>query len=649
MEKILRALLSTSMLVVLAVPAPAFAQRAAENAVASADDAFGSSVGLEQTGIYSESDTRGFSPTKAGNGRIDGVYYDPVGALSARLRNGNAVRVGFAAETHPFQAPTGIIEYRLRPFPGEPGMSLGYNFMAFGGYIRELDLRLPLANGKVAFVGGSAQSDLRQSDGASNKAWGVTGRVIARFGGVEIAPFASHSVFTTNYPHPLAIVTGAFLPEKPKVRRYLGQDWAKGRYDNHQFGGVIKAAITDHLGLRGGIFHAIGDKHRNYSELYSLTSSTGLANHLFIADPEQALHSTSGEVRLTYHKRTGKFAYGIFAGYRARNRLTESGGSDRRDLGTVRFGERDPEPEPTFRFSQVNVGRLRQSAFMLGYIARLDDVGSINVGIQKARYRARFRDGQTGAVTLSRDDPWLYNATLAIQASRSLGFYLGTQKGLEDSGAAPENARNRNEQLPATRTRQYEGGVRFAIPGGRMVVNAFQITKPYFSFDATNAFTQVGTVRHRGMEASLSSHLGKRFSLLAGAVLMQPRVTGSARRLGLLGKHPAGTPSLYAKVDANYRTDILGGLTPTASLTYTGKRAVGSRPQAALGGGQLMVSGYASVDLGLRQSFKLGKVPASFRFTAYNVFDAASWKVVAPNTIYIDERRRYNLSVTADF
>lgn len=648
MENLVRRLLATSMLALLAVPAPAWAQRAAENAVATADDAFGSSVGLEQTGIYSESDTRGFSPTKAGNGRIDGVYYDPVGALSARLRNGNAVRVGFAAEIHPFQAPTGIIEYRLRPFPAEAGVSLGYNFMAFGGYIREFDLRMPLARG-VAFIGGMAQSDLRQSDGASNQAWGATGRLIARFGGVEVAPFVSHSVFTTNYAHPLAIVTGAYLPERPKVRRYLGQDWAKGRYDNHQMGGVIKAAITDHLGLRGGIFHAVGDKHRNYSELFTLQSPTGLARHLFIADPQQDLHSTSGEVRLAYHKRTGKFAHGIFAGFRARDRLTESGGSDRRDFGTVVYGERDPETKPTFQFSRVNVGRLRQSALMLGYIARIDDVGSINVGIQKARYRARFRDGLTGAVTLSRDDPWLYNATLAFQASRSLDFYAGMQKGLEDSGVAPDTARNRNEQLPATRTRQYEGGVRFAIPGGRMVVNAFEITKPYFTFDATNAFTQVGKVRHRGLEASLASHLGKRFSLLGGAVLMQPRVTGSARQLGLLGKRPAGTPSLYAKVDANYRTDIFGGLTPTASLTYTGKRAVGSRPQPELGGGQLMVRGYAALDLGLRQSFKVGKVPASFRFIAYNVFDAASWKVVAPNSIYMDERRRYNLSVTADF
>jgi hypothetical protein len=37
--------------------------------------------------------------------------------------------------------------------------------MAFGGYIREFDLRAPIAGDKLAFVGGMAQSDLSQSDG----------------------------------------------------------------------------------------------------------------------------------------------------------------------------------------------------------------------------------------------------------------------------------------------------------------------------------------------------------------------------------------------------------------------------------------------------------------------------------------------------
>ena len=70
-----RAAVAVASMAFLACPGAAFAQRAAENAVASSDDAFGTSVGLESTGIYSEGDTRGFSPVKGGNARIDGIYY----------------------------------------------------------------------------------------------------------------------------------------------------------------------------------------------------------------------------------------------------------------------------------------------------------------------------------------------------------------------------------------------------------------------------------------------------------------------------------------------------------------------------------------------------------------------------------------------
>ena len=196
-----------AVLALLAVSSAAQAQRATENAVAGADDAFGSSVGLESTGIYSELDTRGFSPSKAGNARIDGVYYDPVGTLSSRLRSSNAVRVGFAAEDYPFHAPTGIIEYRLRPFPAELGTSFGYNVLAFGGFIREWDLRLPISGDRIGFVGGAAQSHQRQSDGSGTEAFGFSARVIMRIGDVELAPFTSLGWFTQNHVRPLTVVT----------------------------------------------------------------------------------------------------------------------------------------------------------------------------------------------------------------------------------------------------------------------------------------------------------------------------------------------------------------------------------------------------------------------------------------------------------
>jgi iron complex outermembrane receptor protein len=120
-------------------------------------------------------------------------------------------------------------------------------------------------------------------------------------------------------------------------------------------------------------------------------------------------------------------------------------------------------------------------------------------------------------------------------------------------------------------------------------------------------------------------------------------------RLPGVGERPAGFPSLFAKIDVNYRTGIFGGLTPTATLSHTGARAVGAAPLASLGGNQLMVPGFTTLDLGLRQSFKLGTVPMSFRALMWNVTDTASWKVVGPNSLYMEERRRFNLTVTADF
>ena len=101
-------------MLLLSASLPAHAQRASENAVTNADDAFGTNQGNETTGIYSENDARGFSPLKAGNARLDGVYIDPVASISGRLRASTAIRIGYAAKSYPFAAPTGIADTRMR-------------------------------------------------------------------------------------------------------------------------------------------------------------------------------------------------------------------------------------------------------------------------------------------------------------------------------------------------------------------------------------------------------------------------------------------------------------------------------------------------------------------------------------------------------
>ena len=608
------------------------AQRAGENAVTSSDDAFGTNVGLESSGIYSEFDTRGFSPTKAGNVRIDGIYFDPVAITAGRLRERTAIRVGFAAEDYPFQAPTGIVDHKFRGFPTKFGVSLAWHQQAYGAFIAESDLRLPVIKDHLSITGGFAGSNLIQADGAGNRGYGFTFRPILKFAGVELAPFYSAGGFNDVRAHPLLIATGSTLPSLPAVGHYFGQAWALGKSKTQNSGGTIKAALSPGISLRAGLFYSASNRIRNYSELFTLQPSK-LVTHRVIADPRQDVHSTSGEAQLAWRFTSGKWQHRLIAGYRLRDRYTETGGSALlASPNVITYGAADPLAEPAFAFGPVNASEVKQSSILLGYTGKLPGVGSINLGLQKARYRGTSRDGQTGLVTATRDDPWLYNASLGLDLTPSLSLYIASEKGLEDSGTAPESAANRNDQLPPTRTTQYEGGLRWRFHGGQWVINAFQIEKPYFTFDPAGNFVQLGQVRHRGIETSLSGQFGKRLNVVIGAVAMKPRVSTGGR--------PVGTPSLYARADFNYRTDLFGGLTPTASLAYTGSR---------LASPSLEVPGYATVDLGLRQQFRISAIHASIRAVAQNVFDAASWKVVAANTLYPEERRRFTISLTADF
>ena len=90
------------------------AQRASENAVTAAEDAFGLAVGRESIGLYTPDNVRGFSAIDAGNMRLDGLYFDQVWGPSPRVQQSSTVRVGIAAQGFPFPAPTGVVDYALR-------------------------------------------------------------------------------------------------------------------------------------------------------------------------------------------------------------------------------------------------------------------------------------------------------------------------------------------------------------------------------------------------------------------------------------------------------------------------------------------------------------------------------------------------------
>ncbi|RYD60737.1 MAG: TonB-dependent receptor, partial [Sphingomonadales bacterium] len=129
---------------ILAIPAPALAQRTEENATTRAEDAFGTSVGGEQIGIYNPNYVRGFSAAEAGNIRLEDLYFDQQANFTERLIGGLKMRVGLSAQSYPFPAPTGIADYGLRKPSDKPLLSIGGRVGPFGTTAIELDAQLPV-------------------------------------------------------------------------------------------------------------------------------------------------------------------------------------------------------------------------------------------------------------------------------------------------------------------------------------------------------------------------------------------------------------------------------------------------------------------------------------------------------------------------
>src|SRR5580693_1878902 len=93
------------------------------NVVSSAEDAFGITLGPESLGLYNPGSVRGFSPTLAGNVRIDGLYFDQQGSMFDRLVTDTRIRVGLAAVGFPWPAPSGIVDYSLCEPKDVPALS----------------------------------------------------------------------------------------------------------------------------------------------------------------------------------------------------------------------------------------------------------------------------------------------------------------------------------------------------------------------------------------------------------------------------------------------------------------------------------------------------------------------------------------------
>lgn len=632
----------------LASATPVLAQRANENVVTSAGDAFGASVGNERIGLYNAGDVRGFSPVTAGNIRLEGLSVTEHGGFTSRVVSGSTIRVGLTAQGYPFPAPTGIADYALRSSGNDavvsPVLYLGPN----RSVTLEVDAQLPILRDRLSLAAGLSyryEENFINEDGRILQGGGVLRWRPSD--GIEVTPFYGRMEFLDDRDVGSIFVGGPWLPPKFE-RRYFGLDWAKGESERQFYGGLASARLSDGWQVRAGLFRWENVGELGLTELNRDVRPDGSAQRSVVATRDQTAASTSGDLRSSWSMTEGGRRHTLHLAVRGRETRRAYGGADDRDLGPAVIGTRTDVPEPDFAFGPLSRDEVRQVTGGLGYELRWPETAELSLGLQKTDYEKNsFIPGRP--VLTTSDSPWLYNGTLALHLTDRLVAYAGYTSGLEESGAAPANAVNRNSAPPALRTSQRDAGLRYAIlPGLNLVAGLFDVRKPYFNVDPDRVYRQLGTVRHRGVELSLAGQPVEGLSVVAGAVFLDADVSGEAVDLGIIGPRPVGTTGRTVRANVDYRLPFFEPLSVDLGVAHLAGRVASALEYAELGGRQLMTGARTTFDLGARYRFKAGAAPATLRAQVTNLFDVYAWDVAANASFRPSDPRRFLLTLAAD-
>ncbi len=626
----------------LAVPGPAFGQRADENAVTAAQDAFGTSIGFQNVGLYSANDARGFSPQQAGNLRIEGLYFDrQTWVTSDCMVRETTMRVGVAAQSYSFPAPTGIADLSLRT-PGDKALlSAILTRGPFDMEAADVETQIPLAERALGVDLCAGYRRNFEVDVFRESHTGVFGATLRwrPTPNTEIVPFWSYEVGGARQIVPVVYTDGIVTLPLYRTRDLGTQDWTTWGWHQTTFGAVVKSTLGDHWKLAAGLFHSLERDPLGYQPYLTLTTNQTADSVMDVAPPFTA-DSTSGEMRLSRAFTNGTHRQQLQFAIRGRAVEREFGGDAITDLGTIALSNQARFAQPAVAFAPPSRDVTRQLGLGLTFEERWQDVGSFAVGVLNDHYR-RTVLVPPATVDTNRTSPWLLNLRLEIDHGRDLIFYGSFVQGLEDSALAPVSAKNRNEPPPATRTWQVDGGIRWA-PSARLqlILGAFDIHKPYFNVDADNVYTLLGRVQQRGLETSLSFN-DRGLTVLVGGVLLKPRVDRVIPEPGATGNIPLGPVPLTLTANVDYAPPGWG---PWAASLQWNRLS----PRVATTDNSTYLPELATLAAGVRYHWTLRAHPWTVRLDGFNLTDARGLHVSSLDVVLPEQGRRFMLTLATD-
>ncbi len=593
-----------------AVAAPATAQ---DNALTSAVDAFGERAGIEQSGLYSESQVRGFDLNDSGAYRIDDAYFNRAAVLDDTVLSSAGVRVGVNAARLAYPAPSGVVTYRLREAGAVNEVRLGAGFRDFGTRVVQGDGSF--RTGPLSFAGGFLWRPLQRYAQGYEGAGLSIGGVVAW----DIAPDQRLRAFASKYQRHYdgdyaVVANGGAIPPSLRTLHQYSPSWAETAAVSTNMGVLYDARFGDFT-ADVSAFRSIFDIEQNDFTLIS-SDGAGDATATTLRSPGRTKNSDSVEARIGRQFEAGALNQRVTLSLRGGRATTELASSLAVPLGAFQLSG-DPPDVPEVQWSGTRgEDRVEQVTASAGYGLAWDDRLQLRLGIHRVHYDKSVLS-ILGAQTERVSESTHYNASAVFNLTDRTALFGSWVTGLEESGVAPLFASNGDEVLPPGEVEQFELGVRCALSPRLTFIGAlFDISKPSQGLRADGSFGLVGEVNHRGVEASIAGELNDRTKVVVGVVDFDSAVTGPLVDAGLVGSEGVGVSQQAAAASIEYQ--LRDGWSLDANLNYLGERWVDTA-------NTLRAPAVTTLGLGVRRSFMLAGRPAALRILASNLTGAEGY------------------------
>jgi iron complex outermembrane receptor protein len=222
---------------------------------------------------------------------------------------------------------------------------------------------------------------------------------------------------------------------------------------------------------------------------------------------------------------------------------------------------------------------------------------------------------------------------------------------LETTPAAPTTATNAGAVLPATKSRQIEGGVKVEPWKGLLLQAAyFDINRGSTFVDATNTYVQDGRATYKGFEFSATGELTQNWSLYASALFLKAKqATGAPTRTTptfvptVVGLRIESTPKRTFSLSSEYRfEEWFPGVAVTGAVYYTGNQAINSVNSA-------FIPSVTLFDMGLSYKREVYGYMTTFRLNGQNITDKNYFGSTGASIIAKGTPRTIKFSVGTEF